>query len=258
MTAEHDEHAEASTYPIRAVERVCAILDMLADADEGVSLGEVAAAAGLPRPSTYRYLWSLEQRNYVEKDPVDATYRLGVAFRVRDSSGLDRLVNVARPILAELRDRVGETTNLGTLDGIQIVHRAVVESTNPMRLAAREGDRGALHATALGKAIAAMLPTAKVESLLRASELEPYTSHTITSIDAYLTDVEQVKERGYAVDDAENQDDGRCLAAPLRGIGVLAAVSVSAPRHRLPRSQVPAVAAELISTADAISAQLRG
>jgi len=235
----------ASNYPIRAVERVCDILDVLQRSREGASLSDVAEVTTLPKSSAFRYLSALEARKYVERDSGSSLYRLGLAFRPQHTRQLDVLTTLARPHLEKLRDKVGETTNLGVLDGTEIVHALVVESNEMMRLAARVGERGSLHATALGKAIAAELPEDRVRAILAAAPMIRFTPTTLTTAESYLDELLRVRKDGYGVDDCENQPDGRCVAVALQGLPFLSGISVSAPARRLPPDKVDGMARQL-------------
>lgn len=245
-----------STYPIRAVDRVCDILDTLANASDPVSLSDVAAATDLPKSSTFRYLTALEARHYVERTPDGASYQLGLAFRAQDRRGVELLTEAAEPVLAALRDRLAETVNLGVLDGSKVVHTVVAESPHMMRLAARVGERGLVHSTALGKAMCAELSEDHVRSILKMNGMPQYTAATITEPDAYLTELKRVREQGWAVDDEENQPAGRCVAVALPGLEFPAAVSVSAPLDRMPPAHVSVVAGRLQRAARSIVRKL--
>ena len=240
---------ETAVYPIRAVERVCDILDLLHQENDGVALAVVAKRAGLPKSSAYRYLLALESRSYIERDATSGLFRLGLAFRPQRSRELDIFIERAQSDLERLRDRLDETVNIGVLDGGEVVHVAVVESAQMMRLAARVGERAPIHTTALGKIIAAELPVDRVLAILKSEGMDPVTERTITSPDAYLEALSKVRSEGYAVDDLEAQADGRCVAIPLPGLQVPAGLSVSAPANRLPRSLVPTVVEELRAAA---------
>ena len=248
-----DAGESAAAYPIRSVDRVCDVLDALANARSGLSLMAVAEQTGLPKSSAFRYLTALEHRHYVERGRDSMTYRLGPAFRPQHTRTVDHLIVVAQPILEDLRDKLGETTNLGLLDGTSIVHAVVCESLNPMRLAARVGDRGYVHSTALGKAISATLPRAQVESILDAAGMPAITTTTITDRAEWWAKLDLVKEQGYAVDDGENQDDGRCAAVAIPGLPFPAGLSVSAPANRFTMEMVPGVARQLRRAASAVA-----
>src|SRR5687767_4259717 len=146
-----------AVYSIRAADRVCDLLDSLRAAEEGVTLTALAEKVDLPKSSVLRYLSTLERRHYVARDETGTTYTLGVAFRPNRSEYLERLREVALPHLMHMRDQYGETVNLGVLDGVSMVHVEVVESQHLVRLAARRGERAAVHSTAIGKAAATFL-----------------------------------------------------------------------------------------------------
>lgn len=244
--------AGVTSYSIRSVDRVCDILDVLSDADEGRTLIELAELTGLPKSSAFRYLAALERRHYVERAEATQEYRLGRAFRPRNLHALDRLLRVAEPILVELTAVLGETTNVGILDGTMIVHAAVVESPQTMRLAARVGERGFVHATALGKAIAATLPAEQVHSIVAAAGMPGLTVATITEPAALDTELARVRVQRYALDDGENQSDGRCVAVALGGLPIPAGISVSAPAHRFSTADAADAARQLDRAARAI------
>jgi IclR family acetate operon transcriptional repressor len=235
----------SSAYSIRAVERVCDILDLLQRSREGVSLADVAAVTSLPKSSAFRYLSALEARRYVERDDVTALYRVGLSFQPHDTRQLEAFLAHAEGPLRRLRDDIGETTNLGTLDGPMVVHGLVFESNQMMRLAARVGDRAPIHSTALGKAMAAELPQARVAAMLEATDMAPFTSATITTSEAYLSELVDVRRLGYAVDELENQSDGRCVAVALQGLPFPCGISVSAPAQRLTIDKVPGAVKQL-------------
>jgi IclR family transcriptional regulator, acetate operon repressor len=247
---------QGSGYSIRAVERVCDLLDLVQRAPGGVGLADVVAATGLPKSSAFRYLATLEDRRYVERDPVDGHYRAGSGFLPLQTRGLDVLVERARPLLEAVRDRFGETVNLAVLDGNRTSYAEIVESPRSMRLAARKGDRDPLHCTAVGKAIATMLPAERLRAILEAEGMPARTETTITDIDTYLGEIELTRDRGYAIDDRENEPDGRCVAVPLGDPHVLAAVSLSAPAARFPVEEVATVAEALGEVARDLMATL--
>jgi len=234
-----------NAYSIRAVDRVCDILDLLQRSREGVSLADIAAVTSLPKSSAFRYLSALEARRYVERDDETSQYRVGLSFQTHDTRQLEAFLAQAEGPLRRLCYDTGETTNLGTLDGSMVVHSLVFESEEMMRLAARVGDRAPIHSTALGKAMAAELSQSRVLAVLEATEMTPFTSATITTPEAYLYELEQVRRQGYAIDELENQADGRCVAVALRGMPFSCGISVSAPAGRFTVDKVPMVVKQL-------------
>lgn len=232
-------------YSVRAVERVCAILNLLQKSVDGVPLSTVAATTELPKSSAFRYLWTLENHRYVERNPETGLYRLGLGFLGMQSRHLEVLRERARPWLEKLRDEHDETANLGILDGDRVIYLDIVESKRTVRLAASRGDRDPLHSTALGKAIASRMDPDRVRDLLKRAGMQQHTPNTITDIDTFLDELHKVRRLGYAVDDGENDPDGRCVAVPINDTQLPAAISLSAPATRFTTHDVERAAIAL-------------
>jgi IclR family acetate operon transcriptional repressor len=249
---------DGDRYAVRAVVRVMDILDLLQNSPDGRSLVDVSEAVGLPRSSAYRYLSTLQTRGYVQRDGGTGLYRFGLAFLPSHGRHLEVLAARARPIMEELRDRLGETINLGVLDGNRVVYLEILESNRAVRLAARRGDRDPLHSTALGKAIASRIGSDAVVAILAAEGMPKRTSKTITEGARYLAELEKVRSRGFAVDLGENEEDGRCVAVPIQNSRVLAAISLSAPGARLEADHMEHIATELMAGARRIQTNSEG
>lgn len=246
---------EKPDYTIRAVERVCQILDLLQQSDDVISLVDVAEATALPKSSAFRYLATLEARRYVERDQASGDFRIGLALLPLQAKQLDLLVQRTTPHLQQLSNAFEETANLGLLDGNRVVYLKIIESPKAVRLAAKTGDRERVHATALGKAICAGLPEDKVQAMLAAEGMPKTTDRTITKPGKYMTELKRVRERGYALDDREYEPDGRCVAVPLTGLRLPAAISLSAPSARLPLSDVDQVVTALTEVSERLAEQ---
>jgi len=241
-------------YAVRAVLRVLDVFDYLRKRPEGAALPEIAAAVGLPKSSVYRYLATLEARRYVERDATTDAYRLGLGLMLQ--TPVQALARHARPYLEEIRDRFDETANLGILDGSRVLYLEIFESAKTMRLASRAGDHDPLHSTALGKAVAAQLGDEEIGRILRTEGMPRLTGKTIVDPSAYLDEIRLVRQRGWAIDNGENEEGGRCLAVPITGFTVAAGISLSAPALRLPLDFIDAVAAALMSAAQRLGDEL--
>ncbi|RAK60763.1 IclR family transcriptional regulator [Phenylobacterium hankyongense] len=240
----------------RSVARTCAILRLVGQGeDEGVSLLDVAAATELPKSSAHRYLQVLEAEGFVERDARSSRYRLGIGLMALQTGFVDRLIQRTRPFLAKVRDRYDETVNLGMLVGHQIVYLDILESARTMRLAARRGDTESIHATALGKAIAAHRSDQEVLALLRRGGMPRLTGRTITEPEEFLRELERVRASGYAVDDRENEPEGRCVAVFVPGLSTPTAISLSGVASRFPMEKAQEVADSLRVAAMEISGE---
>jgi len=230
-----------ANYSIRSVQRVCDILDLVQASSDGLSLMDFAEATELPKSSVFRYLSTLEQRGYVDRDD-SGDYRMGISL---NGDRLDTLSRRLLPQLVAMRDRFGETVNLGLLDGSRVAYLEIVESRASIRNAPRAAEREYVHATALGKILATRLTSAQVEAILRQEGMPALTGKTIVDPAAYLAEVERTRERGYGLDDEENEIGGRCLAVLVPRTSLPVAISLSAPTSRLTVEQTASVAREM-------------
>jgi IclR family acetate operon transcriptional repressor len=250
-------------YSIAVLDRALDVLEALAEAPNGTSLGvtEIARRIGATKTAAFRILVNLERRGYIDKDPATARYALGTRLAYlgeRSLSAID-LRGAARSTLVDLHRRFGETVNLGVRDAAEIVYVDMIESGHGLRMAARIGGRDALHSTALGKAILAFLPPETRDDLVR-GELPARTGQTITDPAFLRIELERVRDRGFAEDREENETGARCIGAPIfdhRG-AVAGAISVSAPDSRLDDGRAAVVTAAVVEGAAVVTRRLGG
>src|SRR5581483_10608077 len=98
-------------------------------------------------------------------------------------------------------------------------------------MAAHVGARDNLHSTALGKAILSALPPAEGRQLLGAYKRVATTPNTIVALDALMEELAETAERGYSIDNEENELGARCVGVPIRDLTgrAVGAISVSGP-----------------------------
>ncbi|MHB8655633.1 MAG: IclR family transcriptional regulator [Terriglobia bacterium] len=245
---------------ISVVSKALTVLESLRDADYGLALKEIARAAQLPKTTTFRILYTLERDEYVEKVAGDGLYRLTSKLMEFAGQKADhrRLEELARPVMAKLVAEFQETVNLGVLEGNHVLYVEVMESPHVFRLAARVGQRGSIHATALGKALAAYLPKDAVEAAIKNSGFPKYTERTIGRMQQFQAELIRVRRRGYATDEQESVEGVRCLAAPIldRSGRAVAGISVSGPRIRMTAAKWRGIVEGLVKGCSEISARL--
>lgn len=201
------------------VESLARGLDILAnfgDAHRGMSLSEVAEAAGLARPTARRLLLTLQELGFVRSTGgtfwlTPKVMSLGVAYV--SSLGL---WDIARPHLEALVARTGESSSMAQLDGSDIVYVARVSVPKLITLRVGIGTRFPAAQTSQGKVLLAALPAAEVDSVLAQpsrSGLPPYIGRTREQLHAELT---EVRARGWALADEELAPGVRSVATGVR------------------------------------------
>ncbi len=248
--------ARGAAGSVQSLERAFELLERMADAGGEVGLSELAAAAGMPLPTTHRLVQTLVTLGYVRRG-ASRRYAMGPRL-IRLGDTASRLLGTwAQPYLAELVDLTGETANMAILDGDGVVYVAQVPSRHSMRMFTEVGRRVSPHCTGVGKAILSQLPQPRVVEILGRLGMPAVTERTITNLGALLRDLALTRERGYAVDDGEQEVGVRCVAMPLRGAPTPAAVSVSGPEGRvLPLFTSDGVVDRMRAVADRLTAAL--
>jgi IclR family transcriptional regulator, acetate operon repressor len=231
------------------------LLDILQHHDAPQSLEDLAHLSRFPRTTVHRILRGLVARAYVDRKGA-SQYALGEKLLVMGATVRRRLKlrDIVYPYMVKLRDQFGETVNLGQLYRESVLYLEVVESEHPIRATGSLGILDPIQATAIGKAIMAWTPVAKRPTLTNWSQL---TSATIRTPNDFAAELVRVKRRGYALDDEESMEGGRCIGVPLiLGMSPIAGISISGPKSRLNRERLIEIADALQSTSAEISERL--
>jgi IclR family transcriptional regulator, acetate operon repressor len=220
---------------IRSVDRAVAILDLLAR--DGWRAGaEVARDLGVHRSTALRLLGTLERHNLVERDPRTAKYRLGRRLPQLASvvTGEFDLRYMARPVCERLAGALGETVTLDVLDADEIVPIEQATGSTSVVSVNWLGRRTPVHCTASGKVILAFAP-ADLRQRLLARPLERRTPNTIVDRAELEEQLAAALEAGFARTYQELEVGLDAIAAPVHSAdgGVVAAIDVSGPAHRL-------------------------
>ena len=217
---------------MQSLHRALDVLEAVAAHGGRLPVGEIAAAAGLPVPTTHRLLRTLVDRGYVHQT-ADRRYALGARL-VPLGSLAGSLVGVdAEAALSRLVDALGETANLAMLSGSRAQYVAQVPGRHTMRMFTEVGRMVDLHSTGVGKALMARLDDEQALALVRPVGLPRCTDHTLTTESALLADLALVRERGYALDEGEQEVGVRCVAVAVGEPMPWLAVSVSGPVTRM-------------------------
>jgi IclR family transcriptional regulator, acetate operon repressor len=243
----------------RALARGLSVLEAVVDAGKPVTLGEVAAMSELPKPTTHRLLRVLQARGYVWQDegqcylPSHRLLRLAGQLELSFDS-----VRVVTPLMRNLQRTIPETIHFALRQGDIAVYVQKLDGDRPYRMSSAIGLPLDLHTTAIGKAILANLPDAERAELIDRLPLRGHTAHTLTSVNALRKELNAVRDRGFAIDNEEDEDDMRCVGAAVfdhRG-RVIGGISVSAPAFKLPLDEAIRVGPTVTSAAADISVAL--
>ncbi|RKQ30236.1 IclR family transcriptional regulator [Oceanobacillus halophilus] len=216
---------------IQSVERALKILDLFDDHTKELKITTISERMGLHKSTVHSLLKTLQEYRYIEQNPENGQYRLGIKLVERGNlviSSMD-LRKLARKHLTILAEKTGQTCHLGVLDGKAGVYIDKEVGEKAVIRYSRVGRRIPLHATAIGKILLAYQKPEKLWDLLDAYEYVQITEKTIRNEEECMTELEKVRDQGYAVDNQENEPGVRCIAVPIinKDQEVLGALSIS-------------------------------
>ena len=247
-------------YKLEGLDRVVAILDLLGESDNSLSLAEICHHTQLCKSTSHRALMALERTGLIERAPAHR-YRLGLKLYDMGNRAVEQIDLRARihPYLRKLALRVGETVHLGVIHKTRVVYIDKMEPINRrVCISSRTGTSNPVYSTSLGKAILAFLPPDEVAKTISNIRFTCFTSKTLSSPEELLNALERVRRRGYAVDDEEMEIGTRCVGAPILGSDgrAIAALSVSGSTARLAAHCVPKIAEHVIRCCQEVSSAL--
>ena len=258
MVAVHNSEAIEGTR--RILSSVQKAIDILNIFDENVTeLGnkEIAEKLNLPPSTVSGLVYTLKKNQYLRQNQDNQKYKLGLKLLDRASLLLDQIDirKIAYPFLKEIHDWSGESVNLAVLDGDKIVYIERIHGSHPLGIHYQVGRKMPMHSTALGKAIASHLPQNELCSLMEDYEFTRVTQFTILDKSKFENELQKVKERGFSIDDQENEVGGRCISAPIldNTSYPIAAISVSVPIQRLPDDKIKTFGEKLMDVSTEIS-----
>lgn len=246
--------------PLRAVQRVMAILASFSLERPELGISDIAALVGLTPSSVYRVVASLELGGFLEQNPSTGKYQLGLEVFSLGSIVLEQmgLGRQSFPFMEELARISRETVNLGVLRQGQVMYLQKIESPEILRAGLTVGSRVPVHCTAIGKMLLAHLPESQVEEIVAQRGLPRYGPNTLISLPALKVDLSRIRERGYSIDDEEMGPDMRCIGAPIRNHRgeVVAGLAIAGPAQRLTCARLEELRPALLEAAAGISRRL--
>jgi IclR family acetate operon transcriptional repressor len=242
--------------PVRVVVKTFELLEALDRfGDRGASLAEITGAVGLPKPTVYRILRTLETLSCVAAD--GRVYRLGDRLKqLGQPSPANAVVGLARPAMARLLAAFEHTVNLAVVEGDRLVYKSMLEGLRSIRMQSIPGSYISMTRSALGKCILAHQPREQAE---RIALRERYArGKADPRLQRLLAELARVRKRGYAIDDQEVEEGLRCVGCAIfdsQGRPV-ASISVSGASSLLSFPEMRRIAALVRQACREISAAL--
>jgi DNA-binding IclR family transcriptional regulator len=229
-----------SRYTIQSVNRALRILKLFDERNKELSIVEISAMMDLNKSTVIRFLATLEDEGYLERDPVSKKYKLGIVlFRLGNlvEKSLD-INRVAEPVMQALSDETELIVHFGTSQkekAILLQKKWPQNHVSDMEMIARVGGYIPIYCTGIGKLMLAYQAPDKVDQIMDLIEFHPYTPNTMDSKEALMAELETIRSQGYAENNEEHELYMYSLTYPVRDHRgqVVAGISLSGIKEKI-------------------------
>ncbi len=247
-------------YGAPSVKKAFAILNAVSSSRDGMGVSELANKLKLAKSTVHGMTSTLEELGAVMREPRTKKYKLGFTLLEIGRSAYSQidLKTAARPVTEALMEKSGTSIFLGILNWDHVSILDIVEARQDLNITAPVGSNIPLLAGAVGKVFLATMDREQASRIIRSSRLPRFTDNSIADPELYCMELEQVREKGYAVDDEEYIMGVRAVASPLTGLGQLrSAIWAVGFKTSLDDSRMKALAKDTLKAAKSISCRIQ-
>ena len=234
--------------------RVVRILELVNNNEKGISLINISEKLDIPKSTLSPILKTLEKTNFLEKNDKGCyvasfkLFQLGLSY----AGELDALTMI-REQMKVIVGKVNEIVHFGVLDGDMVLYLAKVKPSDDIEVVSAVGKRIPAIYTGLGKALLSKFTDDEIIDKYKDYKFVKHTENSIKNIDELLEEINQVREKGYAVENQELTTNISCVAVPIREDGVIkAAISATYPIFRKTENTEKDIASVLLEQRDII------
>ena len=250
-------YENGSKYTIPNLHNALVLVELISHQSKGMNLSEMIQQTNIPKTTLFRMCSTLMDAGYMMKDEESGNFILSRKFlRIGLAAlGEESLIEKALAPMRNLRDKVNETVLLGTLMDNDVALLEQVIGNHPFTFFIKPGNHFVMHASAPGKALLAFLKDEDREAVFSKIEMTAYNERTITDRAAMMEEIKDIRQKGYAVDRAEEMDGVHCVAAPIfdQYRHPLAVIWTTGPSARIKEEFFERVGQEVMACAHKIS-----
>lgn len=251
---------EANKYTIQSVEKACDLLMAFGNSTEELGVSELSRMLNMGKSTVWKLLNTFENKGFLMKNPSSEKYALSVQFFQVACQYYNQVSihTVVRSFMEQLSRKYGETIHFAIPDGDEVVYVAKLDGTFNINIYSRIGRRSPIYAPSVGKVILANLPREQAMDILGRNQLQAFTQHTINTKEALLAELDQIRRRGYALDNEEYEIGIRCVGVPIKNIAgtIVGGLSISGTTARMTDELISDMVADLKQAAADIAGRI--
>lgn len=245
---------------IQSVDRAIQIVDLFTGDLTELGITEIAQMMNLGKSTVYGLVNTLLAAGYLEQNPENKKYHLGLKLFELGSIVQERMNirEIALPYLKNISKEFGMTVHMGLYQDWEVIYIDKVDAPNTRIVYSQVGKRAPMYCTGIGKAVLANLKAADIQYILRTQFREKLTPHTRIEDGQILQELEEIRKKGYSVDNEEVEIGLKCVAVPIFDYrkNPVAAISISSTAAVMERMNIEEAASKLKRNAMEISRKL--
>ena len=236
----NDRDADKPRDLVGSLQKGLGVVEILAAAPGGMTLTEVATAAGLTRAGARRLLITLVASGFARQDDRRFALSAKLLSLTRTWMGGSSLWRYAEPIMRGVSEELGESCSAAVLDGEDVVYVARVAGRRIMSVALGVGARLPAYCTSMGRVLLSELDAPELTRFLAQATIIAKTAETVTDRAALASEMAKARQAGYAIVDQELELGLSSIAVPVRDKSgrIVAALNVSTQSARVSRAEM--------------------
>lgn len=255
------QNSTTTTNPqlLTSVKNALRILNSFSIDEPEKAVGELAVELGLAKSTISRLMTTLASEGFVTRVPNSRKYRLGVSILALSGILISNLevTKEAAPVVNRLVSDIEETAHLAILDGTDTIYVHKEECSHAVQILTYLGKKNPAYCTSSGKVLLAYSDDDAVDRVVEHG-LEKRTKNTITTREQLETELNTIRQRGYAISHDEILEGVTSIAAPVRDYTgkVVAAITVVGPNQRISQNRVPIYVKKIVDASKEASERL--
>ena len=249
-----------NNYNVPNLEKGLAVWEFMAGSPGGLTLQGLSNELKISLTTAYRILNTLVRHGYLFYDEDSKKYRSSTKMLTIGFKSLQEhdLMDIVLPKMRELRNEIEESVFFGVLseDGIIVLEKSI--GTHAFCFYVNTGKKLPLHCSAPGKAILSAFPSEISEVYMSRIEFQVHNENTISSVEEFRSELENVRKRGFALDLEEEMQGVVCVGSAILNYAGLpcGCLWTSGPKARLKPKQLDKIGKRFVEVTSSISLEL--
>lgn len=226
---------------VKSAERTFRFLELISNNRYGVTFTDIQNQLNIPKSSAFNLVQEFLENDYIVYNEYSKKYSAGLAYIKLCSKGVSNidLLQELNILIENLYSEINHVTHAAILSGTNIIYVAKCEHDQNISLARTPGLSVPAHCTSLGKMLLSQYSDEYIRELYKDTVLVKFSENSIDNIDDLIKNLNQIREKGYAIEIREASNFAGCVSLPIyQNSKMVAAFSVTFNAHFLESNDI--------------------